>query len=329
MFPTAPADRPLQLSFVLLPRFSMMAFAAAFEPLRAANRMAGAELYRRSILSPDGRPVTSSSGVSVVADGALDGLPAAAREALDVLIVVASYEPERHFDRALKQCLHRAVARGAWLVGVDTGPQLLAAAGLLDGYQATAHWEIVDMIQQRHPAVRLTQDVFVIDRKRWTAAGGTACLDLMLNLIRQQHGHELATAVADQFIYSRIRHGSDTQRMQPRERLAVNNPRVLEAVRLMEANLEEPLPTLELALAAGISLRELERLFRRWLGTTPGAYYRQLRLERARSLLQQSAHSVTEIALACGFGSLASFSRAYKARFGQPPSASRVLSTAF
>ncbi len=197
-------------------------------------------------------------------------------------------------------------------------------AGLLDSCRATTHWEHLEIFRNDFPKVDLSQDVFVADGRRLTAAGGTACIDMMLNMIREQHGYSLATDVSDQFIYSRMRAGTDTQRMALRDRLDVSNPVVIRSVELMEKNTEDPLSTKELARKADISLRELERLFRRWLNITPGRYYRQMRLMKARTMLLHSTISVTDVAFNCGFSSVASFSRSYKSMFGHPPSAGRV-----
>ncbi|MDH3452342.1 MAG: GlxA family transcriptional regulator [Gammaproteobacteria bacterium] len=317
--PTTPLPSPLRLGFLLLPRFSLMAFSSASEPLRVANLLSGKPLYRWRLISPDGDPVVSSNGMRSVVDNSITNAPA-----IDMLVVFASFDPQRASTRPVLRYLQRVRHNGAVLSGVDTGSYVLANAGLLDGCAATIHWEWLDAFRERFPKVRATQDLFVMHQQRWSAAGGTACIDLSLNLIDQQHGRELATAVADQFVYSRIRAASDAQRIPLRERLAIRNPRLLAAVDIMEHALEEPLSTAAVAAQVSISLRELERLFKRWLGRTPGAFYRQLRLERAHALLLGSERSVTEIAVRCGFNSLASFSRCYKKAFGRAPRDNRL-----
>lgn len=322
MADTLPAPtraNPLRLGFLLLPRFSLMAFSSASEPLRAANLLSGKSLYRWRLISPDGEPVSSSNGMRSVVDCSIAEAPS-----LDVLVVFASFDPARASTRPVLRYLQRARRDGTVLGGVDTGSYVLARAGLLDGFTATIHWEVLDEFRERFPRVQATQDLFVMHDQRWSAAGGTACIDLSLNLINQQHGRELATAVADQFVYSRIRAAGDAQRMPLRERLAVRNPRLLAAVDIMERTLEEPLSTAAIAAQVEISLRELERLFGRWLGRTPAAFYRQLRLERAHALLLGTDRSITEIAVSCGFNSLASFSRCYKRAFGRAPRESRL-----
>ncbi len=318
MLPAPSSDRPTRLAFLLLPQFSLMAFSSACEPLRAANQLSGRPLYDWTLISADGAPVISSSGLVSQAHHAMADAPRA-----DLVVVCASFTPRLVATPAVLAWLRRLASHGAYLAGIDTGSEVLAAAGLLDGHRATVHWEHLEAFTTDFPKVEATQDLYVIDRRRFSAAGATACLDLMLYLIRCQHGPELATSVADWFIYSRIRPAEEAQRMPLRDRLAAGNPRLLQAVSLMEGAIEEPISTAELARRVGVSTRELERLFQRWLRSTPSAYYRRMRLERARALLRQSDTSITDVAFACGFGSIASFSRSYRACYGHPPSAGR------
>ena len=318
MLSAPPDDRPTRLAYLLLPQFSLMAFSAACEPLRAANQLSGRALYDWVLVSADGTPVPSSSGlVSLVHHGVADA------PKVDLAVVCASFTPRSAATTPVLAWLRRLASHGTYLAGIDTGSEVLAKAGLLDGHRATVHWEHLEAFTTDFPKVEATQDLYVTDRRRFSAAGGTACLDLMLYVIRSQHGHELATRVSDWFIYSRIRSGEEAQRMPLRDRLAAGNPRLLEAVSLMEGAIEEPLSAGELARRVGVSTRELERLFQRWLKATPSAYYRRMRLERARALLRQTDTSITEVAFACGFGSIASFSRSYRACYGHPPSAGR------
>lgn len=296
-----------------------MAFASACEPLRAANHLAEQELFRWLLISTNGQPVASSSNMLSIVQYDFMNTPK-----LDMLLIMASYQPEDAVDTTLLNWLKRQAAKGVLMGGVDTGPYALAKAGLLNNYRATVHWEYLDAFSQAFPRVQVKQAMYITDRKRCTAAGGTACLDMMLDLICQQHGQVLAAAVADQFVYGRMRQGSEQQRLDLAQRLPPVPSTVLQAINLMEQHVEDTLSTAQLAAAVGVSLRSLERLFRRWLKTTPGAYYQDLRLLQARSLLQQSGLSVTEIAHQCGFNTLAGFSRAYKNRFGQAPSRERL-----
>ncbi|HWA46285.1 MAG TPA: GlxA family transcriptional regulator [Hypericibacter adhaerens] len=315
-------DLPETLGFLLLPKFSMMAFVSAVEPLRVANRLAGAMLYQWEIVSLEGASILASNGMALVADRQLSQLSRGGARYRTV-VVGAGFEPERGYDRRVRDWLRRLDRNGVELGAMDTGSFVLARAGLLDGYRATTHWESLDSFRERFPKVEAEGGLFAIDRNRLTCAGGTAALDMMLHLISRRHGHRLATAVSEQFIHARIRDPQDRQRMEPAARQGVSHAGLGRAIALMEKNLEEPLDAARMARGAGLSQRQLERLFREHLKTTPQRYYLDLRLQRARALLQYSEMPVVEVAVACGFGSAAHFSRSYRTWSGRAPSAER------
>ena len=311
-------DAPQKLGFLLIPQFSMMAFVSAIEPLRVANRLAGRDLYRWEIISKDAQSIEASNGMSLVADRSIAdsfGYPLA--------VVCAGFEPEQYYDRRLKNWLQRLNSENADLGAMDTGSFLLARAGLLDGYRATTHWESLDSFRETFPKVEAENALFTMDRNRLTCAGGTAALDMMLHLISLQHGHRLAAAVSGQFIHAQIRDPRDRQRMEPRIRQGITHSGLARVIGLMESNLEDPLDSNALAAAAGMSLRQLERVFDRHFGMSPRRYYLDLRLQRARALLQYTDLPVVEIAVACGFGSAAHFSRSYRAWADKAPSTER------
>lgn len=318
MFHRPATENTERIGFLLLPGFSMLAFSAMIDPLRMANWLSGKPLYEWVLLSRDGAPVRAANGISVSVDHSLGSA-----QRLPTLVVAASYDHEELATPDVLAILRRWSSFGSALGALDNGTFVLASAGLLDGYRATAHWEMLEGYIEKFPRVAFTQDLFVVDRDRFTAAGGTAGLDLMLSLLRMRQGEELANKAADEFVYSRIREPGDSQRLKLRERLRGINPRLIRAVEAMEANLEESVRTDIFAEAAGVSPRELERQFKKWLKTTPGAYYRGLRLDRARQLLHQTDLNIIDIAFRCGFGSAAHFTRSYSSRFGQPPSAER------
>jgi transcriptional regulator GlxA family with amidase domain len=315
-------DLPETLGFLLLPKFSMMAFVSAVEPLRVANRLAGAALYQWEIVSLDGASITASNGMALVADRSLGQLSRSASR-YRMVVVGAGFEPEQGYDRRIRDWLRRLDRNGVELGAMDTGSFVLARAGLLDGYRATTHWESLDSFREQFPKVEAEGGLFAIDRNRLTCAGGTAALDMMLHVISRRHGHRLATAVSEQFIHARIRDPQDRQRMEPAARQGIVHAGLGRAIALMEKNLEEPLDAGRMARAAGLSQRQLERLFRQHLKTTPQRYYLDLRLQRARALLQYSEMPVVEVAVACGFGSAPHFSRSYRAWSGRAPSAER------
>jgi len=313
-----PMETPVTIGFLLLPQFSQLGFSAALEPLRLANMQSGRTLYRWVVLSPDGSPVFSSSNMSSVADRSMTDL-----EGLDVLLVCASYHAEQATSPSVVTVVRRAERIGIAIGSIETGTYALAKAGVLNGYQATVHWEEIETLTEQYPRIVVKRDLFVIDRNRYTAAGATAALDMMLHLIAADHGDLFANQIAEAFTITQRRHGETPQRMTVERRFQGGSRRLSKAVERMEATLEDPVPLDDIATSAGVSLRELERLFKRWLHTTPNAYYRELRLLRARSLLQSTALPVTEIAVTCGFSSPAHFSRCFRTRFRRSPSEER------
>ena len=315
----APAGQlPKQVGFLLLPEFSMMAFFAAVEPLRIANRCSGRQLYAWSIYSPDGGPVAASNVMTLLADDAIGDQAFA-----PTVLVCSSFNHEAYTSPQVLQWLKKLAGQGVLLGGIDTGPFVLARAGLLDGYRVTLHWESIPAFRELYPGIETTTELYEIDRQRLTSSGGTATMDLMLRFIAEDHGADLATAVSEQLIHQRVRSKSDHQRMNLAARLGVHNPTLLRSVEFMGRNLERPVPVARVAAHCSISQRQLERLFAEQLETTPKAYYLRLRLEHARELLQDTGRSVLEVALASGFGSCASLSRAYRRHFGTPPSRDR------
>ncbi len=308
--------------FLLLPQFSMLAFSSAVEPLRAANRLSGRRLYDWRILTVDGEPIRSSSRMHLLAEGSLEdcGRP-------DLLIVVASLDVHRLRDPGVIAALRRLARGGCRLGALSTGSYLLAWAGLLQGFRCTVHWENLDAFREDFPDLDVTGELYEIDGPRLTCAGGTASMDMMLTLIGEKHGRDLASRVAEQFIHERIRETHDHQRMSLQGRLGISHPKLLQVIGLMEDHLEEPLARAELADRAGLSTRQLERLFRRYLGRTPTRYYLELRLHRARALLTQTSMSVLNVALACGFVSASHFSKCYREFFHKMPREERRQAT--
>ena len=320
MFGNTPRELPQRIGFILTPNFSLIAFTSAIEPLRLANRVNGQELYHWKLISADGQPVTASSGVVLHPEGNLE-----AANDCDAVILCSGLDVHRLNDKALSAWLRRADRRGVDIGAICTASHLLARAGLLEGHRCTIHWENLAGFVEDFPEIEVTTELFEIDRKRFTCSGGTAAIDMMLNVITLQHGHELAAAVADQFMHERIRDQHDHQRMSLPARLGVRHPKLLAVIDLMEKNLEEPLARSELARSAGLSTRQLERLFRRYLNRSPARYYLELRLNKARLLLLQTNMSVIDVALACGFVSASHFSKCYRDFFGRTPRKERGL----
>lgn len=302
--------------FLLLPGFSMMGLMSAIEPLRVANRFRGG--YRWRLLSLDGQAVQASNGMSLNVDAALEP-----PVAIDSLFVVAGFEPLAAFDHRLSLWLHRAEREGATLGGIDTGSFVLAEAGLFAGQRLTLHWEAIEAFKERYPRLTVTQELFEIDGRRITSAGGTASLDLMLTLIGRDHGEALALEVSEQFVLGRIRSRQDHQRLQIASRYDLHNKKLVQVIGEMQRHSEHPLSSQALAELVRVTPRQLERLFRQHLQETPSNFYLGLRLDKARQLLRQTDMSVLEVGLACGFESSSYFSRCYRTRFATCPSQDR------
>ncbi|WP_282601704.1 GlxA family transcriptional regulator [Paracoccus sp. PARArs4] len=309
---------PRRFTFLLLDRFTMLPFTAAIEPLRLANRQAGQQLYTWRLVGPAGDRAVCSNGTALALDGglAMDGPPPSRDE---VVLVCGGTEIAREATRPVMAWLRRMARGGAQIGALCTGSWVLAEAGLLDGRKATIHWENHDGFAEAYPQVDLFRSVFVHDGNRLTAAGGTSAIDLMLHLIAEAHGDALAADVADQMLHTAIRTDQDRQRLSIPTRIGVRHPRLAAVIARMEANLEEPISPAQLATDAGMSTRQLERLFRRYLNRSPKRYYMETRLARARNLLMQTELSIIEIALASGFSSPSHFSKCYRAQYGSTP----------
>ena len=306
------------IGFLFVPKFSMIAFASALEPLRLANRVSGRTLYEWRLFSQDGGPVRASNGVQIAVDGSF-----ADTRVLDAAFVCAGLDVQAQDHRDLTAALRRLSSFGTAVGAVCTGTYALAKAGLLSGYRSTIHWENLPSIAAEFPDLDITSELFEIDRNRYTCAGGTSALDMMLSLIARENGREIAAAASDQLIYHRIREAREHQRMNLRVRLGVAHPKILSVIARMEETIEAPLSCSKLAQEAGFSARQLERLFEKYIGQSPTKYYLVLRLERARDLLRQTSQPILDVALACGFSSASHFSRSYNDYFGQTPTTER------
>ncbi|MFK7755164.1 MAG: GlxA family transcriptional regulator [Sedimentitalea sp.] len=309
-----PAPKARQFVFVLLDNFTMLSFASAMESLRIANRMASAPVYTWKLLGEGGGDVTCSAGTTFKVDGDLGDL---GRD--DTMIICSGIDVQAATTKKLLGWIRREARKGLVIGGLCTAAFTLAKAGLLDGKKATIHWENADSFTEEFDEVELTKSVFVVDGNRMTTAGGTSSIDLMLKLIADDHGEDMANAVADQLIYSSIRTDQDTQRLSVPTRIGVRHPKLSQVIQMMENNIEEPISPSILARDVGMSTRQLERLFRRYLNRSPKRYYMELRLQKARNLLMQTDMSVINVALACGFASPSHFSKCYRAHYDTTP----------
>jgi len=317
MHVTKPAPKS-RFGFLTLTNYSMIALTSAVEPLRMANRICQRQVYEWSIASLDGKPVTASNGLSLSPTVALDDVGP-----INVIFVCGGIDVQRAVTPPLLSALRRLAQHHVSLGALCTGAYALAKAGLLDKYRAAIHWENMSALREEFPRVLWIDQLFAIDRDRFTCSGGVAPLDLMLNMITDHLGGDIAPLISEQFILDRIRSDRDRQHIPLQAQVGLFHEALIKAAALMEAHIENPMSLDELAMSVGVSRRQIERLFKRHLDRVPTRYYLELRLRRARELLLQTPMSIMDITIACGFQSPPHFSKCYRSLFGYPPSAER------
>ncbi|MBO0904183.1 GlxA family transcriptional regulator [Jiella sonneratiae] len=323
----AAADQPRRtIVFLLVPNFSMIAFANAVEPLRIANRIVGRETYRWRLASPDGGSVEASNGVACSVSASVEEerrlLVSNGRPSM--IFACSGIAVEEFGDRQVFSYLREAHQRGVSVGGLCTGAWLLARAGLLSGRKCAIHWENLAGFAEAFPLAEVYADLFEIDHNLYTCAGGTAALDMMLTLIREDLGDGVVNRVCEQAITDRVRAPHDRQRVPLTARLGVQHAKVVRAIEIMESNLADPLSLAEIADHVGLSRRQVERLFEREMGLSPARYYLEMRLDRARHLLRQSQLPIVEIAIACGFVSASHFAKCYRELYDRTPQQERA-----
>ncbi|MCW3780949.1 GlxA family transcriptional regulator [Defluviimonas salinarum] len=318
----APAPTPAKSSFVflLLDGFTHIALASAIEPLRLAREILGRDSYSWRLVSLTGAPATCSNGMTVLVES---GFAPLARG--ETLIVVGGPETRRQNDARLSAQLRREAAHGVKIGSLCMGVYALARSGLLDGEECAVHWDAIEGFGEEFPEIRISRNAFVLGR-RPTAPGGAVAADMMMHLIAETHGTDVATRIADQMVCNGVRSPKSQQKVSIQSRYGMRNPRLVKVLNCMEQNLETPLTAQEIADIAAMSVRQTERLFARYLNTTPMNFYMQMRLEKAHSLLLQTELSVTEIAVACGYKSTSHFTKNFRAAYDVTPKKMRAVS---
>ncbi|MCK0195823.1 GlxA family transcriptional regulator [Ancylobacter sp. 6x-1] len=314
----AHSDAPLDVTLLLFPGLSLLSLAATLDPLRGANRILGRPAYRWKLVSMDGGMPMASCGLPIPVDGTFD--PSARQ---DVLIVIAAFEASSYATPKILRAIKAGARRSAVTGGIESGSWLLGFAGLLDGRRATTHWEDLEDFAARFPQADVHPDRFVVDEPIFTTGGATPALDCMLSMIRARNGYSTALDVASLYIYEEVRTGSDVQPIVSLGRIRQHEPRIAEAIRMMETHIDRPLTIAAIARRVGISTRALETLFLKIVEVSPGAYYVALRLNAARRLVLDTHLPIADIAERTGFSAIASLSRAFRRQFGTPPSAAR------
>lgn len=314
------------LVFFLVNDFTILPFTAAIEALRIANRMLGYQAYKWRLASADGEKVSSSSGIEIAVQTSLaqERRMLSGSDRPSMAIICSGIDVENFSNKAVHAWLREAYNRSVQIGSLCTGAHILAQAGLLNGKRCAIHWENLPGFSEAFPEVEVYADLYEVDGNIHTCAGGTASLDMMLNLIGQDFDDNLVNRICEQALTDRVREQSDRQRLPLRARLGVQNSKVLSIIEVMEKNLAEPLSLLEIADDAGLSRRQIERLFRQEMGRSPARYYLEIRLERARHLLVQSTLPVVEVAVACGFVSASHFSKCYREIYNRSPQQERA-----
>lgn len=299
-----------RIGFLIWPSTKALTLALAEEALLVAQRVHPEVVYELCFLQAEAPAENSWK---------LPGEPWLGKlEGCQRLFLLAD-EPPANVPMPLSSALKQQVRAGCLVGAISAGVYPLAQLGMLDGYRASVHWRWQDDFTERFPKVIATSHLFDWDRDRVSACGGLAVLDLMLALLSRDHGAELAGAVSEELVVERIREGGERQRIPLQNRLGSSHPKLTQAVLLMEANIEEPLTTDEIAQHVCVSRRQLERIFKQYLNRVPSQYYLELRLNKARQLLMQTSKSIIQIGLSCGFSSGPHFSSAYRNFFGATP----------
>lgn len=302
------------VGFILMPEFTMTTFANAVSVLRLANRHTNLNHYQWSLLTMDDLPVYSSDGIPTHPNLKLDE-----KNHFDLLLVCGGYNIHKHINKKFLQKLRAISKTGTALGALCTGSHILAAAGLLDGYRCTIHWENIHGFREEFPNITIVNNLYVIDRDRYTCSSGSSSIDMMINLVAKHLPKPSVQEILAQFGYERVHTDHDLQKTPLSHLAGINQPKLSEVVSLMESNTEEPLSLSEIAQYVGISRRQLERLFHDYLNCTPSRYYMKIRLQRARLLLLQTCIPIVEIAISCGFNTAPHFSKCYSELFGNPP----------
>lgn len=312
-FMTQPVVRPKpsRVGFLLLENFSLPSFTQALDVLVTANLIAPGSI-RVHTFSHNHAEVMSDLAIPIRPDTPLTDMRLGD---LDIMVVCGGLRAARIVPGWLTSLLKRLAKCPVVLGGLWNGAWYLGSAGLLDGYRCAIHPEQRIALAERVPHALVTHDALVLDRDRLTAASPAGAFDMMLQWLNIGYDQALADAVLDTLDHDQSKFRSFQKPLQPK----VSRP-LREIIKLMEANLEEPLSPGHLSQAVGLSVRQVQRLFKDQLDTTPQKYYFQLRITEARRLIQNSNASIFDVSIACGFVSCTHFSRSYSAFFGHPPS---------
>lgn len=303
------------MTFLLVEEFSAMCLISAIEALRSANYILKKKAYSWHLVSHDGKPVKASNGIEMAVEGAIGD-----RLETDYLFVTASFVYDPPYRARIHSALRQLDRAGVRLGAVSVGTFILARAGLLNNARCTIHWEYLPAFQEQFPEIDVVNELYVIDRGRYTSSGGLSSMEMMLQLVAEEHGPDVAVKCANNFQLDRLRNSTSSQRSGAISRLDTMPPAVQSAVELMLKNVEVPLSNADIADRIQTSVRNLERVFKRNMKASPAKFYLSLRLEKARELLMHTNLSTLDVALQTGFSSSSYFARCFQREFHMRPS---------
>ena len=312
-------QKPEHFGFFLMPGFSIISFAATIDPLRLANQLSGQTLYEWHFYGPADQTVTCSTGMRFQPTRRMNDT-----ESIDRMLVVGGIGAQQESETYLNDWLQNLVRNGISLGATSTGSLLLAEAGVLEGKTCTVHWEERDQLTELYPDLNVSEELYEIDGNLMTCSGGLSGLDMILQLITIRHGESLAHQVAEHCIHPNIRPAHDKQRMKLQLRQHGSHPRLTQALELMREHIQPVLSCEQISDRVGLSTRQLERLFRQHLNSSPTNYYMSLRLDLARQQLKSTRLPIQTVAKKAGFTSTSYFSRCYKKQFGLTPREART-----
>ena len=308
------SDGEIEIGFLLVPDFPLLSLSSALEVLRHANNYAGRNRYRYRTYAATPGTVCASNGLEIQAGAVVGDMAEPA-----LLFVCSGIDPEQGDTPQTRKWLRHLARNHTPLGGISSGAYILAKAGLLDGYQCTVHWEDATVFRETFPKLELTNQVFVMDRDRFTCSGGAATIDMMLRIVADDVGADIGAKIAEMMLIDRVRSSLDKQASAALYKAKAKSEPLARAIKAMEANLESPLTMIDLSRHIGLTRRQLHRLFRQHTGQTPTDFYRDVRLRHARALLHGTPAKIIDVAMASGFGSHSHFTKVYRERFGISP----------
>lgn len=307
-------ERKRSIALVIGREPSLHTIVLSIEPFRAANRVSGEALFSIDFIPADPEIPPATMDIALPVTSSFDSA-----KKYDLVFLHVTYDVAETAKARLFKWLRRQSAAGAHLCGVDAGPLLLAEAGLLDGYMATCHWTGMASLREFSATSRVVEQLYVVDRNRSTCAGQAAALDYSMTMLRLMCGAALYNLVCNELIYAAPRPAEVRQREIVNGQPFVVNPILSRAQRIMQDTVEEPLEIEAVADRCGISVRELQYLFKRHLNTSPKKIYMALRLQYAKELLLYSSMSIRETGLASGFATPSAYYRAFRAVYQKSP----------